>query len=55
MLHVVEGDALSKDPVSPALIDENHRDEAGGGDGHDGQGWTYWVFRKRVTLHDMEP
>ena len=18
------------------------------------QGWTYWVFRKRVTLHDME-
>lgn len=38
MLHVVEGDALSKDPVSPALIDENHRDEAGGGDGHDGQG-----------------
>lgn len=38
MLHVVKGDALSKDPVSPALIDENHRDEAGGGDGHDGQG-----------------
>ena len=38
MLHVVKGDAFSKDPVSPALIDENHRDEAGGGDGHDGQG-----------------